>query len=170
MYDPEYQRQFQFEYVKSTRIDSSFVFYISEIPKKCISFDQKQLVEMTVLSGVYNALSVIKFVLARQTGSHMDIELIIDEFLTSYQYHNLCNNLYTNWSTEQKFYFTKDFADNPVVLSCEPMTYGGVLSKDINFILYITNLLPKDIAGKLAQLRLQTNFAQITNELCNEID
>jgi hypothetical protein len=170
MYNPEYQRRFQFEYVKSTRIDPGFDFYTSEIPKKCVSFDQKQLVEMTVLSGVYNALSVIKFVLVKQAGSHIDIEPIIDEFLTSHQYHNLCDNLYTNWSTEQKFYFTKDFADQPVVLSCEPMSYGGALSKDTNFISYITKLLPKDISKKLAYLKLQTNFGQITSELCNEID
>lgn len=170
MYDSEYQRRFKFEYVKSTRIDPGFDFYISEIPKKCISFDQKQLVEMTVLSGVYNALSVMKFVLAQQAGAHMDIEPIIDEFLISYQYHDLCNNLYSNWSTQQKFYFTKNFVNQPAVLSCEPMTYGGALSKDKNFILYITKLLPKDIARKLAQLGLQDNFNQITNELCNEID
>jgi tRNA A37 methylthiotransferase MiaB len=170
MYNPEYQRRFQFEYVKSTRIDPGFDFYTSEIPKKCVSFDQKQLVEMTVLSGIYNALSVIKFVLVQQTESHIDIEPIIDDFLTSHQYYNLCDNLYTNWSTEQKFYFTKDFSDKPVVLSCEPMSYGGALSKDKNFISYITKLLPKDISKKLAWLRLQTNFGQITSELCNEID
>jgi len=170
MYNPEYQQRFQFEYVKSTRIDPGFDFYTSEIPKKCVSFDQKQLVEMTVLSGVYNALSVIKFVLVQQAESHIDIEPIIDDFLTSRQYHNLCNNLYTNWSTEQKFYFTKDFSDQPVVLSCEPMSYGGALSKDTNFISYITKLLPKDTSKKLARLRLQTNFGQITSELCNEID
>ena len=169
-YNPEYQRRFQFEYVKSTRLDPNYVFYISEIPKKCISFDQRQLVEMTVLSGVYNALSVIKFLLLRHAGLQLDIELIIDAFLTSCQYHNLCNNLYTNWSTEQKFYFTKDFSNKPVLLASEPMGYGSALSRDINFILYITNLMPKDIAGKLSQLRLQTNLDQLSSELCSEVD
>jgi len=170
MYDPEYQRRFQFEYVKSTRIDPGFDFYTSEIPKKCVSFDQKQLVEMTVLSGVYNALSVIKFVLTQQAGSHIEIEPIIDDFLTSHQYHSLCNNLYINWSTEQKFYFTKDFSDQPVVLSCEPISYGITLAKDKNFILYITKFLSKDTSRKLAHLRLQPNISQIISELCSEID
>jgi tRNA A37 methylthiotransferase MiaB len=170
MYDPEYQKRFQFEYVKSTRIDPGFDFYTSEIPKKCISFDQQDLVQMTLLSGVYNALSVIKFIVLRQTDASMDIEPIVDAFVTSSHYQTLCDNLYTNWATEQKFYFTKDFAGNPAVLTCEPMSFGGTLISDNNFIMYVAKLLPREISKKLVQLTLENNFKQFARDLCNEID
>lgn len=170
MYDPEYQRQFQFEYVKSTRISSDCDFYISEIPKNCISFDQRQLVEMTVLAGVYNALSVIKFSMMQQAELHINIEPIVDDFLTSSQYCDLCENLYTNWSTEKKFYFTRNFSGNPAVLSCDPMSYGSDLIADNRFIVYIAKLLPQHASRKLMQLTLQSNLRDIAANLSNEID
>jgi len=170
MYDPEYQRQFQFEYVKSTRITYDTDFYISEIPKKCISFDQRQLVEMTVLSGVYYALSTIKFLMIRQAELHINIEPIVDNFLISSQYHDSCENLYTNWSTKQKFYFTRNFSGNPVMLSCDPMSYGSALVVDNNFIAYIAKLLPHDVSKKLMQLTLQDNLKDIVANLSSEID
>ena len=171
MYDPEYQRQFQFEYVKSARLNLDVQYcYTSEIPKKCISFDQQQLVEMTVLSGIYSALSSIKFIMTKQTGLNIDIEPIVDDFLTGDHYHSACENLYTNWVTEQKFYFTKNFSGNPVVLSCDPMLYGSTLMSDNNFIMYIAKLLPRDASKKLVQLTLYANFKDIAAELSKEID
>jgi hypothetical protein len=170
VYDPEYQKQFQFEYIKSTRINPNFDFYVSEIPKKCISFDQKDLVKMTVLSGFYNALSVIKFIMIRQTGLHIDIEPVIDNLLTSDGYRILCDNLYTNWINEQNFYFTQDFLGNATIRSCEPMSFGGWLTINDSFILYVAKLLPRESAKKLFQLTVKDNFKQVANELCNEID
>jgi tRNA A37 methylthiotransferase MiaB len=170
MYDPTYQQKFRFEYVKSTRIDPGFDFYTSEIPRKCISFDQRDLVEMTLLSGVYNALSVIKFILLRQTGLCLDIEPIVDVFVASLHYQTLCDNLYANWTTEQKFYFTKDFIGNPAVLTCEPMAFGGYLASNNNFIVYIAKLLPQDTSKKLMQLALRPDFKDSARDLCSEID
>jgi hypothetical protein len=170
MYDPEYQQKFQFEYVKSTRIDPGFDFYISEIPKKCISFDQLDLVKMTVLSGIYNALSVTKFIMMKHSGLHIDIELIIDDFLSSSQYQNLCDNLYTNWTTEQKFYFTVDFLGNPTVMSCEPTSFGSALVSNNNFIAYIVKKLPRDVSKNFVSLSLKSNFKHLAGELCGEID
>lgn len=170
MYDPTYQQKFRFEYVKSTRIDPGFDFYTSEIPKKCISFDQRDLVEMTLLSGVYNALSVIKFILLRQTGLCLDIEPIVDVFVASLYYQTLCDNLYANWTTEQKFYFTKDFTGNPAVLTCEPMSFGGYLASNNNFIAYVAKLLPQDTSKKLMQLALRPDFKDSARDLCSEID
>ena len=170
VYDPEYQRKFQFEYVKSTRINPNFDLYVSEIPKKCISFDQQDLAKMTVLSGFYNALSVIKFIMIRHTGMHIDIEPVIDNLLTSDGYRILCDNLYTNWINKQNFYFTQDFLGNPTIRSCEPMSFGGWLTVNDSFILYVLKLLPKESAKKLFQLTVKDNFKQVANELCNEID
>jgi len=170
MYDPEYQQKFQFEYVKSTRIDPGFDFYISEIPKKCISFDQLDLVKMTVLSGIYNALSVTKFIMMKHSGLHIDIELIIDDFLSSSQYQDLCDNLYTNWTTEQKFYFTVDFLGNPTVMSCEPTSFGSALVSNNNFIAYIVKKLPRDVSKNFVSLSLKSNFKHLAGELCGEID
>lgn len=170
MYDPEYQRKFQFEYVKSIRVDTELDFYTSEIPKKCISFDQQDLVQMTVLSGVYNALSVIKFIMLKQTGLELDIEIVVDNFLISSNYQNLCNNLYHNWTSEQKFYFTKDFAGNPTVLTCEPMSFGGYLASNNNFIVYIAKVLPDGVSKKLIELVVKSNFRNLAGGLANEID
>jgi tRNA A37 methylthiotransferase MiaB len=170
VYDPEYQKQFQFEYIKSTRINPNFDFYVSEIPKKCISFDQKDLVKMTVLSAFYNALSIMKFIMLRQTGLHIDIEPVIDNLLTSDGYRILCDNLYTNWINEQNFYFTQDFLGNSTIRSCEPMSFGGWLATNDSFILYVAKLLPREFTKKLFQLTVKDNFKQVANELCNEID
>jgi tRNA A37 methylthiotransferase MiaB len=170
MYDPEYQRRFQFEYVKSTRIDTGLDFYVSEIPKKCISFDQQDLVKMTLLSAVYNALSVIKFIVLQKTGECIDIEPVVDDFLNSSYYQILYNNLYINWTTEQKFYFTKNFIGHPAVLNCDPMAFGGHLASNNNFIVYIAKLLPQDTSKKLMQLVLQSDFKDSASDLCNEID
>jgi putative methyltransferase len=170
MYDPEYQRRFQFEYVNSTRVDTELDFYVSEIPKKCFSFDQHDLVKMALLSGIYNALSAIKFIVSQQAGEYIDIEPIVDNFLISSYYHTLYNNLYTNWTTEQKFYFTTSFAGNSAVIACETRTFGSSLAKDNNFIVYIAKLLPQNISKKLSRLALQTNFKNLVDELYHEAD
>jgi hypothetical protein len=170
MYDPEYQRRFQFEYVNSTRVDTGLDFYVSEIPKKCFSFDQHDLVKMALLSGIYNALSAIKFIVSQQAGEYIDIEPIVDNFLISSYYHSLYNNLYTNWTTEQKFYFTTSFAGNSAVIACETRTFGSSLAKDNNFIVYIAKLLPQNISKKLSRLALQTNFKNLVDELYHEAD
>ena len=170
MYDPEYQRQFQFEYINSTRIDIAFDFYVSEIPKKCVSFDQHDLVKMTLLSGIYNALSPIKFIVSQQTGEYIDIEPIVDDFLISSHYHILYNNLYINWANEQKFYFTTSFTGHPAVIACEPRILGSTLAKDNNFIMYVAKLLPQTISKKLSRLALQTNFKNLVDELYQEAD
>ena len=54
IYDPEYQRRFQYEYVHSNRILGTM--YSSKIPKKSSSFDQQDLVHMNLLSAMYLAL------------------------------------------------------------------------------------------------------------------
>jgi hypothetical protein len=152
------------------RIDTGLDFYTSEIPKKCISFDQQDLVQMTVLSGVYNALSVIKFIMLKQTGVELDIEIVVDDFLTSSNYQTLCNNLYHNWTTEQKFYFTEDFTGNPTVLTCEPMSFGSYLASNNNFIVYVAKVLPNNASKKLIELVIKSNFKQLAGGLANEID
>lgn len=170
MYDPEYQRRFQFKYVKSTRLDTELDFYTSEIPKECISFDQQDLVQMTVLSGVYTALSLIKFIMLKQTGLELDIEIVVDNFLISSNYQTLFNNLYHNWTSEQKFYFTKDFIGNPTVLTCEPRAFGVYLASNNNFIVYIAKVLPDNVSKKLIRLVVTSNFSNLASTLANEID
>jgi hypothetical protein len=101
---------------------------------------------------------------------HIDIEPIIDNLLNSSGYSILCNNLYTNWINEQKFYFTQDFLGNPILKSCEPMSFGGSLTVDDRFILQVLKVLPRDVSKKLFQLTVKSDFKQIANELCNEID
>ena len=78
IYDPEYQRQFQYEYVDSNRIYSSGV-YLSKIPKKSKSFSQQNLVQMNVLSAIYQALCLINFALQENHAPILNISEIVDD-------------------------------------------------------------------------------------------
>ena len=105
IYDPEYQRQFQYEYVDSNRIYSSGV-YLSKIPKKSKSFSQQNLVQMNVLSAIYQALCLINFALQENHAPILNISEIVDDFLHSTHYTSLYNNLYLNWTANNNFYYT----------------------------------------------------------------
>jgi hypothetical protein len=50
------------------------------------------------------------------------------------------------------------------------MSFGGSLTVDDRFILQVLKVLPRDVSKKLFQLTVKSDFKQIANELCNEID
>ena len=67
MYDPEYQKKWQFEYDKAVRKDFQEKYYVGIVPKKCISFDQHDLTQMIVLSGISEAISIINLALIQHS-------------------------------------------------------------------------------------------------------
>jgi len=142
MYDPEYQKKWQFEYDKAVRKDFQEKYYVGIVPKKCISFDQHDLTQMIVLSGISEAISIINLAMIQHGGSRLDTKFIIDNLLLSEGYRILCDNLYKNWTNEQKFYFTQDFVGNVANYSCEVGYLSVSLIRLEEFILQLQNLVP----------------------------
>jgi hypothetical protein len=140
LYDPEYQRKFQYEYVHSNRmLMLRGEIYSSKIPKKSSSFDQQDLVQMNLLSTIYLALSVINFAMQKTNSTILNTTHIVDDFLTSTYYKNLYNNLYHNWTVENNFYYTVDFSGNPTQIS--DLELGLRLATDVSFLKYVSTFL-----------------------------
>jgi len=170
MYDPDYQTQFQFEYVASIRANFNDNFFVSQLPKQCISFDQSDLVAMTLLSSFYYTVTTIKICAIKFADIEFSIESTIDELLNSVFYNDWYQNLYHNWTTEQKFYFTKDFFGNPCVLSADPLIVGGELINDNKFYAYLTKILPSTSNKHIFQLLYNPSFKKLVNEMCDQIN
>ena len=170
IYDPEYQKKWEFEYDKVNRIGLQRNHYISTVSKKCVSFSQHDLVEMFTLSGICEAISIINLTMIQHFKSRIDTEFIIDKMLSSKGYSILCDNLYNNWANEQIFYFTKDFAGDVVTsYSCEVGFASLTLLTNETFILQIQNLLPENQKEQLSYLVDKEILVQYSLELFNEL-
>ena len=153
MYDPEYQRKWDFAYDKVARISLEGNEYMSIVPKKCISFSQTDLVEMIILSEMCEAISLIDLTMIQYFGSRIDTEFIINKLLSSEGYCILCNNLYKNWTNEQKFYLTQDLEGNDTTkYSCELGGAALVLLTGQKIVLQIQNLLSEHQKEQLSYL------------------
>ena len=170
MYDPEYQKQFQFEYVTSTRVNTSDNFFVSQLPNQCISFDQSDLVSMTLLSFFYYVVTTLKICATKFVDIDMNVETVVDSLLNSKYYKDWYQNLYDNWTTEQKFYFTKDFFGNPCVLSADPLIVGGKLANNNKFNAYLLGILPSDESNKILKLLVNPDFKKFVNEVYSQIN
>lgn len=169
MYNPEYQHKFQFEYDKVTRKDFQRNSYVSTIPKKCISYNQNDLAKMFILSGICEAVSLINLTMIQYVGLRIDTEFIIDTLLSSEGYRILCNNLYTNWADEKKFYLTQDFSGNVANYSCEFGFLSAELINNQEFILQVQNLLPDDQKEQLSYLSKERILFQYVLSLFDEL-
>jgi len=108
--NPEYQQKFQFTYSTSERINDTGFIFRGKFPQSCVSFTQKEFVEMVVLvsfmTGISDFKEKIKY---KELTSTLDINILLDIFLNSKQYQILTENLYNNWVTNDKFFYTIDF-------------------------------------------------------------
>jgi radical SAM superfamily enzyme YgiQ (UPF0313 family) len=141
MTDPEYQRRWQFEYIQSRTVspfdDKTFMSMV--IPKKSSSFDQADLIEMTVVSGFCQRLGQINAALPEHISVHDLSDILINKFLDSQIYTDLYNDLYSNWTVNQDFFSTVDFGGNPV----QPHGLVNSSLQNINQICnMISNVLP----------------------------
>jgi hypothetical protein len=166
IYDPEYQRRFQYEYVHSNRIIGGI--YSSKIPKKSSSFDQQDLVQMNLLSAMYLALSAINFALREQNFQPLNITQIVDEFLTSVHYKNLYNNLYHNWTVENNFYYTVDFSGNPTQIA--DLILGLELAQDPYFIKYLSTFVSDNQRREFLKMALKSEFQKMIHEIHLDVD
>jgi hypothetical protein len=166
IYDPEYQRKFQYEYIYSNRILGTV--YSSKIPKKSSSFDQKDLVQMNLLSAMYLSLSAINFALREHGAQPLNISCIVDKFLTSEHYTNLYNNLYHNWTLKNNFYYTIDFSGKPTQIP--DLTLGLQLTKDSAFLKYLSEFLQVDHRRKFLKMAVNSEFQKMIDEIHSDVD
>ena len=166
IYDPEYQRKFQYEYVYSNRILGGM--YTSKIPKKSSSFDQQDLVQMNLLSAMYLALSQLNFALRENNSQLLDITCIVDEFLVSTHYQTLYNNLYHNWTVENNFYYTVNFSGTTTQIP--DMALGRALTKEFTFLKYISTFFPAENRSKFLKMVVKPEFQNMMYEHHSDID
>ena len=167
IYDPEYQRKFQYEYVHSNRILGETI-YSSKIPKKSSSFDQQDLVQMNLLSAMYLALSAVNFALRENNSQTLNITQVVDEFLNSTHYKNLYNNLYCNWTVENNFYYTVDFSGNTTQIP--DLILGLKLAEDVSFLKYLSTFLLVDNRRTFLKMAVQSEFQKMIYEIHLDVD
>jgi tRNA A37 methylthiotransferase MiaB len=108
--NPEYQEKYKFVYSHAERFTdrkSGNNFYRGTIPQSCISFTQKDFVRMVILSQIYLVVMAIRSIF--EDYQNINVEVIVDKVLTTTNYANLVENLYTNWTMDDKFYYTINF-------------------------------------------------------------
>ena len=153
LYNPEYQQKWEFEYSKVTRIGMGDSFYVGIIPKKCISFGQRDLVEMVITSIICETISVINLTIMQYFASRIDTSFLIDNMLSSAGYLLLCDNLYTNWLDADVFLLTQDFEGNNIDIHGVEGALGMYHLLNTNqFCLQIQNLLPENQKTQLTYL------------------
>ena len=167
IYDPEYQRKFQYQYVHSNRILQRAI-YSSKIPKRSNSFDQTDLVQMNLVSAIYLALSFINFALREHNSQPLHITQIVDEFLNSVHYETLYNNLYYNWTVENNFYYTVNFSGNPTQIA--DLNMGLELTKDPYFIKYLGTFVSKNKRREFLTLAINSEFQKMIYEIHLDVD
>jgi hypothetical protein len=167
IYDPEYQRKFQYEYVHSNRMLKKTI-YSSKIPKKSSSFDQTDLVQMNLLSAIYLALSAINFAMQETNSTVLNTTHIVDDFLTSIHYKNLYNNLYHNWTVENNFYYTVDFSGNPTQIP--DLVLGLALTRDPYFIKYLSMFVSDNQRREFLKMAVKSEFQKMLYDIHLDVD
>jgi hypothetical protein len=163
--DPEYQKKFQYEYVLSNMTGMSVNNknrYQTYIPKKCISFDERQLVEMSTLGGLYTGLAIVKTFCWKNFATVLDIDTIVDALLDQDWYKNLNDNLYHNWTTKQNFIYT--LGDHEI---SDTKFFGFFIVTDNSFFINIYNALPQDLQNKFSQPEVQAKYYEYAKSIVN---
>jgi hypothetical protein len=167
MLDPEYQRRFQYEYMQSNRIFNGNLFS-SLITKKSNSFSQADIVHMSIISGLYQAMTIIKLAMIEHTKYELDIDTIIDQLVETPEYQMLYNNLLTNWVDNNNFYYTIDFGNNPGNVGDVEFSKNLIYSKE--FMKCVINYLPQHLRGQYAKLIVSDTFKTLNNEIIMDFD
>lgn len=167
MYDPEYQRKFQFEYVPSNRLRVDKTTYQSRIPKSSSSFDQADIVQMNVLSMIYSSISVLNVALLEHSIPAFDVELVVDDFLQTDECRQLRNNLYSNWIEHSNFYYTMNFSGGPQLI--EDVTISDLLD-DNKFLFYLTKFLSADAKKTFTKFAVSQELKYSLLEILSDTD
>lgn len=171
--DPEYQRKFQFEYTYSKRLsalpgDGTPKFFVSRLTKKSISFDQKDLVQMNLISSIYEVLTVINLTMIENQLGEFDIDHYANLIIDSNVCKNLSDNFYHNWTVDNNFYYTINFNNESTIIP--DYALGGNLAGNLKFLTYFKDLLPKEKQMPFIRLILQKKFAKTTSLIAKDFD
>ena len=167
MYDPEYQKKFQFEYVYSQRI--SHKKYFSYIPKKSSSFDQTDLVKMTIMSGIYWALAFINLALIENKVDTLNIADVVTDFKESNYYENLYSNLYKNWTIENNFYFTKGIDQSNVEFDDLNGLVQHLICSNI-FLKYLSKFISTHNRLEFIRMAASSTFEKYMSTVWSDVD
>lgn len=144
--DPAYQEKFNFQYSTSERINPAGFLFRGKFPASCFSFTQKDFVEMVVLTSFLTGIAN-----SRETFGYKNLtllynsKLIVDIFLNSEQYQRITDNLYTNWTKHDKFFYTINFDLKPTNLSACNMYFSSL--EWMNSLSWKKMLLQADLYG-----------------------
>jgi tRNA A37 methylthiotransferase MiaB len=117
--DPAYVEKFKPVYSNSRHLSPDHSFYRGNFLAECVSFNRDDVVTMTILSHIYSALAYYRHV---NPGINVDIEKIVDYYLTTEYYSVLHDNLRTNWLEHDNYYFTLYFDLTPGEYSASEYT------------------------------------------------
>jgi tRNA A37 methylthiotransferase MiaB len=124
--DPTYQEKFNFQYSSSERLNPDGLLYRGKFPSSCFSFTQKEFVKMIVIASFFTGLANIRQEIDYKNLTLLhNTNLIVDAFIKSEQYQRLTNNLYTNWTKHDKFFYTIDFDSRQKNIPACAMTIAG---------------------------------------------
>jgi hypothetical protein len=167
MYNPEYQQRFQFEYVTSNRLTVDKTTYQSRIPKSSSSFSQVDIVQMNVLSVIYSAIAVLNVALAEHSIDTLDVESVVDDFLTTTECQLLYNNLYSNWVNHGNFYYTVNFSGHAQLI--EDVTISDLLD-DHKFLFYLTKFLSDSAKKHFMKFAVTRKLKKSLSEILSDTD
>jgi hypothetical protein len=156
MYDPEYQTKWQFEYAPGLKLgDMANTSYVSLIPKQCVSFNQWNVVEMHTLSCVYTGLALVKIYTWKKFDIVLDIDAIVDEFLTQLWYQELQQQLYRAWTQDQNYLYVI----NGQQMS-DPKHLGWYMATNHKLFQYVYECLPAELQDKFSKDDVRTDLAE----------
>jgi tRNA A37 methylthiotransferase MiaB len=169
MLNVEYQSKFQYEYVSSQRILHTDKYYFSQIPKKSSSFDQSDLVHMNLHTGFFIALAIINLTCIENSVDTIPISSpIIDNFLHSKQYQNLHQNLLTNWTEHNNFFYTINFGEKYQEVSDYQLANSFI--HDTTFIKHMVELLPPKQKQQISKLAFESKFKNLLEQCGKDND
>jgi tRNA A37 methylthiotransferase MiaB len=166
VYDEEYQKKFQYQYIISTRYLSKP--YQSLLPTQSVFFNQADIVRMNLLNAIYIALITVNITAAEANMAPIDVESSVDKFLQLPQYQNLFDNLYHNWTQDNNFYYTQDFSGVPSI-TADIYLYQRLLG-DENFLIWLGKTMSKDVPKEYWRLVKMKKFAAMANTINMDVD
>ena len=124
---------------------------------------------MTVVTGVYWAMSVINLALIENNVETLNIAEAVSDFLNSDYYKNLHNNLYENWTTENNFYFTKGI-NQDIVEEIPDTRLNAYLVSNSVFLKYLLKFVPSHNQMKFIKLSVNSTFKNYMDTVFSDFD
>ena len=167
LYDPNYQDQFAFEYVSSTRFDDDRKWR-SLIPKRSVFFDAEHMVEMNLLSAIYSAMSLINFAMIDNQFDTFDVATVVDDFLSSANYKSLHGNLLNNWIQHSNYYYTVGYDGEPALV--DDVSIGWHILNHAKFAKNLLRFLPAHKHKDFIRLFANEKIKKYTFDVLSDVD